>query len=190
MRSLWESEAPIEDLSHILAMIGPAAIPSIAALLTDLTIHSSPACIAMSGLTEIVKRHPERRDECVAILIRTLERATETKPETNGWAVGALLDLHAVEAIETIREAFRLDLVDPSMAGDLEDVEVELGLRKKRATPRPLFWHGDSDDWIGVDESPVTGGLSFEEDFRPRKIGRNEPCPCGSGRKYKKCCLV
>ncbi|MBU3912866.1 MAG: SEC-C domain-containing protein [Nanoarchaeota archaeon] len=23
----------------------------------------------------------------------------------------------------------------------------------------------------------------------PRKIGRNEPCPCGSGKKYKKCCL-
>lgn len=22
------------------------------------------------------------------------------------------------------------------------------------------------------------------------KIGRNEPCPCGSGRKYKKCCGV
>ena len=22
-----------------------------------------------------------------------------------------------------------------------------------------------------------------------RKIGRNEPCPCGSGKKYKKCCL-
>ena len=21
-----------------------------------------------------------------------------------------------------------------------------------------------------------------------RKIGRNEPCPCGSGKKYKKCC--
>ncbi len=22
------------------------------------------------------------------------------------------------------------------------------------------------------------------------KIGRNEPCPCGSGKKYKKCCIV
>ena len=22
----------------------------------------------------------------------------------------------------------------------------------------------------------------------PPKIGRNEPCPCGSGKKYKKCC--
>ncbi|WP_099092286.1 SEC-C metal-binding domain-containing protein [Agathobaculum desmolans] len=21
-----------------------------------------------------------------------------------------------------------------------------------------------------------------------RKIGRNEPCPCGSGKKYKHCC--
>ena len=22
-----------------------------------------------------------------------------------------------------------------------------------------------------------------------KKVGRNDPCPCGSGRKYKKCCL-
>ena len=22
-----------------------------------------------------------------------------------------------------------------------------------------------------------------------KKIGRNDPCPCGSGRKYKRCCL-
>lgn len=21
------------------------------------------------------------------------------------------------------------------------------------------------------------------------KIGRNDPCPCGSGKKYKNCCL-
>jgi len=28
----------------------------------------------------------------------------------------------------------------------------------------------------------------FEEMFKP-KIGRNSPCPCGSGKKYKKCCL-
>ena len=26
-------------------------------------------------------------------------------------------------------------------------------------------------------------------DFQTRtKIGRNDPCPCGSGKKYKKCC--
>ena len=26
--------------------------------------------------------------------------------------------------------------------------------------------------------------------FSVQKIGRNEPCPCGSGKKYKKCCLA
>lgn len=27
-----------------------------------------------------------------------------------------------------------------------------------------------------------------ETSLRPPKVGRNEPCPCGSGKKYKKCC--
>jgi hypothetical protein len=27
------------------------------------------------------------------------------------------------------------------------------------------------------------------EDAAMSKVGRNEPCPCGSGRKYKKCCM-
>lgn len=24
---------------------------------------------------------------------------------------------------------------------------------------------------------------------KTKTVGRNEPCPCGSGRKYKKCCV-
>jgi Mlc titration factor MtfA (ptsG expression regulator) len=31
--------------------------------------------------------------------------------------------------------------------------------------------------------------LSGVRRFRPRRIGRNSPCPCGSGKKYKRCCL-
>ncbi len=37
------------------------------------------------------------------------------------------------------------------------------------------FWH----------DQPV---LPVFPPIRSRKVGRNEPCPCGSGRKYKKCC--
>jgi preprotein translocase subunit SecA len=25
---------------------------------------------------------------------------------------------------------------------------------------------------------------------KKKKIGRNDPCPCGSGKKYKKCCGI
>ena len=34
------------------------------------------------------------------------------------------------------------------------------------------------------------GGSKIIDMKTRQKIGRNEPCPCGSGKKYKKCCLV
>lgn len=37
----------------------------------------------------------------------------------------------------------------------------------------------------GIDDYVTVG------DYRERrviKVGRNDPCPCGSGKKYKKCC--
>tara|TARA_R100001143_G_scaffold2443_2_gene5233 strand:- start:3284 stop:3472 length:189 start_codon:yes stop_codon:yes gene_type:complete len=47
----------------------------------------------------------------------------------NGLLVSKLLDLQAVECIDAIREMYRIDIVDISCAGDIEDVEIELGLR-------------------------------------------------------------
>lgn len=43
-------------------------------------------------------------------------------------------------------------------------------------------------DFFGEENYPV---WSYQEPYiRPEpKIGRNDPCPCGSGKKYKKCCL-
>jgi hypothetical protein len=34
----------------------------------------------------------------------------------------------------------------------------------------------------------VAPGLCCDPIRAERRIGRNEPCPCGSGRKFKKCC--
>ena len=31
-------------------------------------------------------------------------------------------------------------------------------------------------------------GEPREETAPKWKVGRNDPCPCGSGKKYKKCC--
>ena len=31
-------------------------------------------------------------------------------------------------------------------------------------------------------------GVRVERRAAP-KVGRNDPCPCGSGKKYKKCCM-
>ena len=34
----------------------------------------------------------------------------------------------------------------------------------------------------------LKGDIKNNETIKVEKIGRNEPCPCGSGRKYKHCC--
>ena len=41
-------------------------------------------------------------------------------------------------------------------------------------------------------EKPEWGSNPFEMPYpvSSRKIGRNDPCPCGSGKKFKKCCLT
>ncbi len=46
---------------------------------------------------------------------------------------------------------------------------------------------------IGIDENPVPlvhflPDLNTSTVMKEKKVGRNEPCPCGSGKKYKKCC--
>jgi HEAT repeat protein len=44
-----------------------------------------------------------------------------------------------------------------------------------------------------LETSAVPGARALLTGVRParaaRKVGRNDPCPCGSGKKYKKCCL-
>jgi len=65
----------------------------------------------------------------------------------------------------------------------------------------PDFEPDDSDPVIDLDERAeaipavllllrlIARGRAFREPTRaPRKPGRNAPCPCGSGRKYKRCC--
>ena len=45
------------------------------------------------------------------------------------------------------------------------------------------------------DVAPATPADRVAPRAEPRtadgqKVGRNDPCPCGSGKKYKKCCLL
>jgi preprotein translocase subunit SecA len=68
---------------------------------------------------------------------------------------------------ETIQMLFRLQVATREETGQLEEAQQQ-----------PMFFsHGDS-----------AGGSKPQPAKRAAKIGRNQPCPCGSGKKYKKCC--
>lgn len=48
---------------------------------------------------------------------------------------------------------------------------------------------GDEENPIPLVEFLPNKNLRRSSILKGRKIGRNDPCPCGSGKKYKKCCL-
>ena len=57
-----------------------------------------------------------------------------------------------------------------------------------------VFWNGMPDwDRDGWSPDALADKNSGKKTFRnadgmPMKVGRNDPCPCGSGKKYKRCC--
>ena len=46
----------------------------------------------------------------------------------------------------------------------------------------------DDDDDFGRELDDEPDGTPVFAEPAPTKIGRNAPCPCGSGKKYKNCC--
>ena len=42
---------------------------------------------------------------------------------------------------------------------------------------------------VGAEQMPTFRFTKPRPVVKDHKIGRNDPCPCGSGLKYKKCCL-
>jgi len=61
----------------------------------------------------------------------------------------------------------------------LNDLERRMSKLKGVVDRFTLSWLGEDDD---------LGQIHSNTPIRVQKIGRNEPCPCGSGKKYKKCC--
>ena len=57
-------------------------------------------------------------------------------------------------------------------------------------TPNEIFEKFEKPNLRPLQYKPFDFGGSNVIDMKSRqKIGRNDPCPCGSGKKYKKCCL-
>ncbi len=182
-----------DELPKVLSMIGPASLPEIVSCLADDDLDVTARYLLIESLEKIGLDHPDVRDECVRVLAERLE-AHGTNDETlNGFLVSGLVGLGATSAIATIRDAFAADRVDLAQQGDIEDVEILMGLRETRDTPRPDLrilssLIGQKARNMGKSNSlHGLGGQAFNPN---RQVGRNDPCPCGSGKKFKKCCLA
>jgi Protein of unknown function (DUF1186)/SEC-C motif len=123
-----------------------------------------------------------------------------------GWLDAvALLGLSELKPLA--RQAFLRGSIDPTWL-TFEDFEQDLQHAVEHPEAEPLHPDGDlalfgdtiaeMSDWYCFkpkarrneksEWGPLTSlGMPHRDPLR--KIGRNDPCPCGSGKKFKKCCL-
>jgi len=128
-----------EELPEVYGMIGPAAIQALAAYLADASHPLYARIAAAHSFAEIGKSHPGSRADCVAALTAQLERFAENDHTLNAFLVDFMIDLKAVESAPVMERAFAAGRVELPVAGDWEDVQIELGLRQTRETPRPNY---------------------------------------------------
>lgn len=82
-------------------------------------------------------------------------------------------------------------------AAEAEQVADQLEDRAEQTAGGARMMHADSSELGGMDEDPEAVALRLQEVAsanpaqRPivngHHVGRNDPCPCGSGKKYKHC---
>ena len=123
----------------------------------------------------------------------------------NGWSQSISL-LGLVELKPLVQEAFEKGYIETFFDTDFPQFEEEL--RQALADPNSLPQNGENFTLFGdtIDELALTPEFSeqapqTQQTLRaaPKAtggqakpypgVGRNDPCPCGSGKKYKKCCL-
>ena len=78
-----------------------------------------------------------------------------------------------------------------------EDTQVSLGFNKellyKNMVGAKADWLYELEQWDSIFDEEKREQLYKEQKQsgtirKDKKIGRNDPCPCASGKKYKKCC--
>jgi hypothetical protein len=165
----------------------------------------------IDALVMIARQRPELRPEVVGYLER-FPSADVDKPETlcSSWAfaVAALGLAHLEPQVE---EAFEQQWISPlEVSFDFFQKQLRMAVEGgespwyenssnnrliESAIDELSGWYCFSDEFIEGRAQPRASrntlpglfGDTFERDVP--KVGRNDPCPCGSGRKYKKCCL-
>jgi len=108
--------------------------------------------------------YPDQPDECPELKRKRPAAIEDTVAELRKWACFAEKPL---DPLFPLRDEGPI-IVDPFYdASDSLDPE--------------------DDEWQRPRQSPAADLLTIRNEV-PR-VGRNDPCPCGSGKKYKKCCM-
>lgn len=170
-----------EELPLLFACMGPGALEPLTAITVDAGADINLRDGAAESLVEMVEAFPEVLPRVTDVLERAMSECDDA--ELTAYFILGLLDIGATESIPLIEHTFHESRVDLEIV-DLDYVRehFELMMEEDEAD----LDHADLPAQLEYD-SGVEADEVREPYVAPERPGRNDPCPCGSGKKFKKC---
>lgn len=193
-----------QDGPRILAAVCDGNLEPIKQIVLDREANEFSRSVALEALALLAVWGEVPRGDIVAYFDWLSREGLERKPSYIWDSLASeSADIEALEVFPALRRAFDEELIDPFSIGreDLRRAErAPRGslIERKQDTRGPIDDIVSATSWWGCfnddrdDELP--SGFALDDTLPPApyhapvKVGRNEPCPCGSGKKYKRCC--
>ncbi|MCA3559444.1 MAG: DUF1186 domain-containing protein [Aestuariivirga sp.] len=200
---------------RVLASVADGDLTPLRDIILDRKAYIFARSQAISAVVRIGIDRPEQRQDAIA-LIGSIKPQLEPGAHmvvTSEWAAAVAMlgvgewlpEARAVIAAVPRREAIYglddFDAIDQGRPSDLSDDgwygKCFIHPHRIDAIEDVSRWYCYSEAYIREKSAKASGaaGSDFPWDladiaYNPhRHVGRNDPCPCGSGKKFKKCCL-
>lgn len=185
-------DALTETMPNVLYSAFNGDIVALQAVIADDTLEPFARDAALRALGGILRDGMYAREDAVSFF---RERLSALGSGENEELFGALLvkqiaDNGLYELAEDVREVYRQEKIDLEFEGDFDDFFDDLfhetqdfhAVKVIEDTAEELS------TWACFAREPKAGKPTMKE-LLSWNVGRNDPCPCGSGKKFKKCCL-
>jgi SEC-C motif/Protein of unknown function (DUF1186) len=192
----WETT----DMPAILANFGIEAFENIKDMLLDNDVDGFVRAGAARALFLISEKYPDAREKSIQTVRDAI--SSENDEVARSCFMYELVHFKDHDSLPFIEFYFKNDMIDDGLI-TLEDVLD--------------YYYGKGNDFNSLDNTVAKDSLDIFKDspdnfyrnsntgkYLPstksndqpttknilkKEVGRNDPCPCGSGKKYKKCCL-
>ncbi|MBN2653360.1 MAG: DUF1186 domain-containing protein [Spirochaetales bacterium] len=207
-----------EGLSQIIASVADDNLAPIIDFIKDDSLGEFVRSAALGSIAILYNEGIISRDFLIDVLL-DLFNTLESEPSYVWYELAYIsTSLYATEFIDKIKLAYKLGLIDEEIdrmddllntfSWDREKVLEEFKNNRDYQIKENLVY--DFKNWACFGQKfsakdlremkhklkelskteTKTSSASNNSNIKATKIGRNDPCPCGSGKKFKKCCGI
>ncbi len=215
----WFDGFTTEDLWLVFFKLAPNNLDTLKRFLLKPAVDTYVKAALSTAIAQLLFHKQVTKEQLVHFYREVLEGFTKASKNDNlidsdllGFIITDIIETGLVELLPTMKVLFKKGYVNEGICGSYQDILDEVASVYKPEFKKEVFTVFQYYDdviaaWVKEYERTEILRRKYnteaptlethpqkqqEEKVTPiisNKVGRNDPCPCGSGKKYKKCCI-